>query len=144
MSSYYTLTRNTCSLSPFKAPRIHRLPQRLDYTLIPAPLGKLLRSTMINFISCASTLPRFVPSFGDGKIPFTCHHRYTFFPFTFPGFLHRIPRTAPQADHPRTHFILPFRSLQVLGSHGDLRLPDHIHPRLSRRHPQTCIPSPPS
>lgn len=35
------------------APRLNRLPQRLDYTLIPAPLGELLwLNTKYVFLSC--------------------------------------------------------------------------------------------
>ena len=36
------------SLAMLGAPRLHRLPQRLDYTLIPAPLGMLKRESPNN------------------------------------------------------------------------------------------------
>lgn len=40
MDVTWSLTHCLCIAS-----RLHRLPQRLDYTLIPAPLGQLLRTT---------------------------------------------------------------------------------------------------
>ena len=92
------------------APRLNRLPQRLDYTLIPAPLGQfLLRSprtpTLTFTLSCHRPLPAHRRR--EGRTP--CHHRHTVVPGVRKRVLHRIhgPTSQPNV-------------LSAVGHHGPI------------------------
>ena len=80
-------------LSP-KASRLHRLPHRLDYTLIPAPLSM----QHILFIRSVywRTNPRSFSATGNGKIAFTCHYRYALFAVIISWFFHCVFGTSCQ------------------------------------------------
>ena len=120
---------------PSTAPRIHRLPQRTDYILIPAPLGMF---HLDNILSIWSNLSRLIPFWSNRKVATACHHRYALFSVIISRFFHRIPRRSSKAFSTRSYCIL--ETLWQSALVQDSFYPDRsIHPL--RFHVPSCCGS---
>jgi len=76
----------------FPAPRLHRLPCRTDYVLIPAPLG--MSSSKPPPVELIKNPPKYRPIFtsGNREVASPCYHCHAVVSFLNARFLDRIPR----------------------------------------------------
>lgn len=99
-------------------PRIHRLPQRLDYALIPAPLGETRPRTMPlddrpSDAAPGPLRPDPAECLREGRA--AVHHRDPVVADARArgGLLPRVPRAAAQAEAARAHRAAHARALPV-------------------------------